>query len=146
MKTATRTILLALFPLLLAGVGACAGAKSAARVHPEKVQGPPRCSSCHETNLQRFDHEIDFVGTHRALAVQDQQVCEVCHQPSFCADCHGTKEELKPSGKLGERPGNGAPHRGDYLTQHRIDGRINPAPCFGCHGRKNEWRCQECHR
>jgi hypothetical protein len=38
------------------------------------------------------------------------------------------------------------PHRGDYITQHQIDGRINPAPCFRCHGRRNNERCAECHR
>lgn len=146
MKTPIRTIAFALFPSLLAGILACAGAKSTPRVHPEEVQGRPQCSACHETQMQRFDHAIEFVGTHRTLAAQDQQVCEVCHQPSFCADCHSAKEELKPSSKSWERPGNGSPHRGDYVTQHRIDGRLNPAPCFGCHGRKNEWRCRECHR
>jgi hypothetical protein len=27
----------------------------------------------------------------------------------------------------------------------RIDGRINPASCFPCHGRQNNERCKVCH-
>ena len=46
---------------------------------------------------------------------------------SFCSDCHAHREELKPSDKYKEYVTRDLPHRGDYLTQHQIDGRINPA-------------------
>jgi hypothetical protein len=38
------------------------------------------------------------------------------------------------------------PHRGDYLNQHMIDGRINPALCARCHGRTDNQRCRACHK
>ncbi len=48
----TRSAMTALAAALLLGVagllGACAGPKSTALVHPEKVQGAPICSSCHD--------------------------------------------------------------------------------------------------
>lgn len=146
MKSFLNALIAVLLPPVLAGIVACAGAKSTVRLHPEEIKGPPQCSSCHEADQALFDHGVDFVSNHRDLAVQGSRTCELCHQPSSCADCHGRKEELRPSEKNLLRPGSSAPHRGDYLTQHRVDGRLNPAPCFGCHGRKNDWRCRECHR
>jgi hypothetical protein len=39
------------------------------------------------------------------------------------------------------------PHRGDYVTRHRIDGRIDPTACFRCHGSpKRAKLCASCHR
>ena len=84
--------------------------------------------------------------THGRAAVRDQRVCEMCHKPSTCADCHGSKEEIKPSAKRGSRFDPATPHRGDYLSRHRTDGRLDPASCLPCHGRKNEERCSTCHK
>ena len=35
---------------------------------------------------------------------------------------------------------------GDYLSRHRIEGRIDPVSCLKCHGRQNNERCKLCHR
>jgi hypothetical protein len=133
--------------LLAAGlVAACAGPQSTSSVHPEKVQGMPQCSSCHDAGRTAVDHGADWMRTHGQAAVNDQRVCELCHRPSTCADCHGSKEEIKPSAKRGSRFDPATPHRGDYLSQHRVDGRLDPASCYPCHGRKNEERCRTCHK
>lgn len=149
MKTPSVTTGLAA-ALLVAGaavLAACGGPRSAAIVHPEKVPGPPICSSCHDADRTAYDHEADFIKTHGAVAIRDQRTCEACHQTSSCADCHaGREEEIKPSDKRPDRFDATTPHRGDYLTQHRIDGRLDPASCFPCHGRKNEGRCRVCHQ
>ena len=53
---------------------------------------------------------------------------------------------MKPNVKMGDRPDRMAPHRGDYLVTHRIDGRLDPGSCFRCHGNKNDGRCRQCHK
>ena len=57
-----------------------------------------------------------------------------------------TRVELKPSILRQTDTYRTLPHRGDYLTRHKIDGKINPALCYKCHGRRNDRRCQQCHR
>ena len=145
----TRSAMVVAAALLLSAaglLGACAGPKSAALVHPEKVQGAPICSSCHDAGSAASDHDARWMKTHGAVAVRDQRSCELCHQVSSCADCHGNKEEIKPSSKRGSRFDPATPHRGDYLSQHRIDGRLDPASCIPCHGRRDDGRCATCHK
>ncbi|HEY6000698.1 MAG TPA: cytochrome C [bacterium] len=132
--------------LAAAAIAACAGPQSTSRVHPEEVKGAPICSSCHDTGGQANDHDAAWMTSHGRAAVNDRRVCDLCHRASTCADCHGDKEEIKPSDKRGSRFDPAMPHRGDYLSQHRVDGRLDPASCFPCHGRKNDRRCTTCHK
>jgi len=126
---------------------ACAGPASTQRVHPERLTEVPQCTACHERGeTPPLDHGPGWVRGHADLARQNARTCELCHRASWCADCHGAGEEIKPSDKRATRPATAAPHRGDYIFQHRIDGRLDPASCFACHGRKNDWRCTKCHR
>jgi hypothetical protein len=130
----------------VAAVTACAGTQSYPTSHPEEVAGMPLCSECHTEWQKAYDHSNRFASSHRFYASRDQAVCQTCHLPSFCADCHADRDEIKPSDKFKDQPERTLPHRGDYLTRHKIDGKINPALCYKCHGRKNDRRCQECHR
>lgn len=120
--------------------------KAVVKHHPVEFKTPPICSDCHNDERAVFNHTADYAKQHGFYAAQKEAICEACHATAFCADCHTNKEELKPSDKLKDKPEMEMPHRGDYITQHRIDGRINPAPCFRCHGRRNNERCNECHR
>ncbi|HWR72999.1 MAG TPA: cytochrome C [Nitrospirota bacterium] len=139
-------ILIMLVLALAAGLYACAQTASFAKKHPAETESPPICRDCHTDWRATMDHTQDFIQRHRFYAAQKQNVCDGCHAPSFCADCHANKEELKPSDKYKDSPERAMPHRGDYLTQHKIDGKINPASCFPCHGRQNNARCKVCHR
>lgn len=121
--------------------------------HPVELLEAPRCTECHTDEsgaalkpINAFNHSPDWYRSHRFPAAQSSGLCEACHRPSFCIDCHAYKEELKPSGKHPDSPERWLPHRGDYLFQHRIDGRIDPASCFKCHGRQNNRTCKRCHR
>jgi hypothetical protein len=104
--------------------------------HPVELLAPPICSNCHPDERRDLDHSSDFYIKHRFIASQKDILCQSCHVSSFCADCHSNKEEIKPSDKFKELPERPMPHRGDYITQHKIDGKINPALCMKCHGRK----------
>lgn len=141
-----KLVFLFLLPVLAVIVVACAQTKSMVAWHPVEVPSPPTCSDCHTDDRAALNHTPDFSTRHKFYAAQIKQACGVCHIESFCSDCHAHKEELKPSDKYKDSPQLTMPHRGDYLNQHKIDGRINPASCFPCHGRQNNGRCKECHR
>ncbi len=127
-------------------VVACAQTASIATRHPVEVEKMPLCSDCHTDWRAALSHTADYSTRHKFYAAQRKQTCSLCHAEAFCADCHANKEEIKPSDKNKESPDIAMPHRGDYITQHMIDGKVNPASCFPCHGRQNNARCKVCHR
>ena len=153
-----------ILPLLAAVLGlslltACAllsPKASFAKSHPEafETNKRPTCSACHGTDLVKsgvktyasFDHSDAFVKNHKFPANQDPQACASCHAPAFCNDCHGGKVSMMPSVKLSDRPDRMMPHKGNYLSLHRIDAKIDPTGCFKCHGRANNEKCTACHR
>jgi hypothetical protein len=53
---------------------------------------------------------------------------------------------MKPSTRYGNRPDREFQHRGNYITLHKIEGKLDPASCYRCHGRANNERCIACHR
>lgn len=145
MKTSKLTLIVVL-GLMVNLLYACANTNSVARVHPEAVQGLTDCGQCHTDRWANLNHKApDFLFKHGVLA-GSRAACATCHQESFCADCHAHKDDLKPSDKYKESPERALPHRGDYLSRHRIDGMIDPSSCLKCHGRQNNEGCKRCHR
>lgn len=140
--------------LLLAGCSAVSPTPSVPARHPvEPAAGRVDCRECH-TNVSTgalkpygsFTHSRVFIESHGLYTAQSQALCASCHEPGFCQGCHVRRDELKPSIRLGDRPDRVLPHRGDYIVQHRIDGRLDPGSCFGCHGNKDNATCRPCHR
>ena len=119
--------------------------------HPEKMSRNQICTECHETQAEtivyeRYDHTVYFADNHGPVARVDGPVCNMCHQQSFCNDCHVLKTDLKPSIKNQTQNYRRMPHRGDYLSRHQIDGRIDPISCYRCHGNpKSSESCAQCH-
>ncbi len=148
MRTQTiRFAALLLIPVLAAAFLLSSVAAAAEMKHPVEVEAPAICSQCHEDWRASLDHTPEFGKLrHKFQAYQNKQACGICHVESFCSDCHAHKEFLKPSDKFKDEPQRDLPHRGDYINQHKIDGKINPASCMRCHGRQNNERCQACHR
>ncbi|MBU1710489.1 MAG: cytochrome C [Proteobacteria bacterium] len=111
----------------------------------------PICTKCHDPIgeqivFKQFDHTAYFAENHRQVAYQQSQVCFLCHQESSCNDCHGVRVELKPSLKNQTDNFRRTPHRGDYISRHRIDGRTDPSSCYRCHGNpKTSESCVRCH-
>jgi hypothetical protein len=123
--------------------------------HPEAlaVGQQVSCSECHEDqqkgtmkSFNAFSHTPSFVKNHRFYASSDDRLCSTCHKSSFCNDCHTNQVEMKPSIKYGNRPDREMPHRGNFMTMHKIEGKLDPASCYRCHGRANNERCITCHR
>jgi hypothetical protein len=152
-----------LLPLLaLAGIigiaASCAQMKTIPGLpasHPETlaVGQQVSCAECHDDQqkgtmkaLDSFSHTRSFVKNHRFYAASDDRLCSTCHKTSFCADCHTNQVEMKPSIKYGNRPDMEMPHRGNFMTLHKIEGKLDPASCYRCHGRANNERCVACHR
>ena len=145
------TVLLVPLTLLVA----CATLQGGDRLpatHPEDVgRARPTCTECHEPkgaaiNYERYNHTLFFMDNHRIEAQQAEAVCSMCHQTSFCNDCHATRIELKPSEHYRTETYRRMPHRGNYLARHRIDGRVDPTSCFRCHGNpKTSETCAPCH-
>ncbi len=148
MNTAYRIFMIGPAALLLSFFFACATTSSIERKHPVEVSTRPICSDCHDDWRSSMDHSAEYINRHKYDAAQQHQTCEICHTESFCADCHAHKEEIKSSDKYINQPDRSLsmPHPGDYISQHRIDGKINAASCFPCHGRQNNARCIVCHR
>jgi hypothetical protein len=145
-KKKVLTFLL-LLPVFVLALYMSTGTAGTALKHPVEVEAPVICSQCHTDWRASMDHSAEFGRLrHKFSARQNKQACDLCHIESFCADCHGVNESLKPSDKYKDAPERALPHRGDYLNQHKIDGRINPASCMKCHGRQNNARCKTCHR
>lgn len=150
------TLRVTLLLVLVTALTACAVIsvdKSLPAAHPEAL-GEKRvlCSECHDDQtkgsikpLTTFNHTPLFVKEHRYYG-SSERLCSVCHAVSFCNDCHATKGELKPSQKIGNRPDRELVHRGDFMTRHRIEGKLDPASCYRCHGRGNNEQCRSCHR
>ena len=122
--------------------------------HPAELEkGRVVCTECHDEPLKGtmnaadgFNHTATFIQFHREYASSEGKLCMSCHHESFCADCHTSKDELKPGTKHGDRADRIFPHRGDYLTKHKIDGKLMPEECFKCHGRQNNATCLKCHK
>jgi len=153
----TNQILTLLTLAGLLALSACAQLKALPSLpasHPEELAaGPVSCAECHEDQQKgtmkafaSFNHSRTFVQNHRFYAGSDEQLCVTCHKVSFCTECHTNKADMKPALKNGNRPDRMMPHRGDYLTLHKIEGKLDPASCYRCHGRANNERCVACHR
>jgi len=153
----------AIFPVLALAVltvvlAACAQMKAMPGLpdsHPETLAAGQQvnCSECHADQqkgtmkaIDVFNHSPSFVRNHSLYAAADDRLCATCHKTSFCADCHTNKVEMKPSIRNGYRPDRVMPHRGNFMTMHKIEGKLDPASCTRCHGRANNERCIACHR
>jgi hypothetical protein len=150
---ATATLLTGLITVL----ASCSGIKSnpnSYSSHAEYLSAGQQvtCSECHENEqkgtlkeMAFFSHTPVFVKNHGHYAATEDRLCASCHKSSFCTDCHASRSEIKPPTMYGDRPDRDMPHRGNFMTLHKIEGKLDPASCFRCHGRSNNERCNSCH-
>ena len=152
MKTKTVICILVLLITAILGCAGMARNEAPAR-HPEELtREDTDCLECHDNDLTgtlkpygTFRHTNTFLLNHGGYARQGQDLCNTCHGEPICLECHATNDPLTPALKRGDRPDRDLPHRGDYITQHRIDARIDPGSCVKCHGNRNDGKCVQCH-
>ena len=150
-----RVLMIITIFLILGFLFACAAMRSGYMPplrHPDQEGEDLRfCTDCHDISEEdfpygKFIHTGFFAANHRQMAYQSKDTCAMCHRQSYCDDCHAVRVELKPSIRYQTENSRWFPHRGDYLTRHRIDGRIDPTSCFRCHGNpKTSKTCIPCH-
>lgn len=100
-----------------------------------KAKAPGKCSTCHpkDFDLKPVNHKsADWLPPkHSKAAKQERKNCQMCHQETFCSNCHGMQ----------------MPHPADNWTkgakQHTAIGKANPASCTKCH-RQQDF-CSTCH-
>jgi hypothetical protein len=112
--------------------------------------GREDCLRCHEglhespaRPLSLYDHGQDFLRRHGTAAKGGEAVCAHCHGDEGCAQCHARNKVpvrtwLRSDPGV-ERPG---PHRGDFLTRHAVEARVDGKACLSCH---EERSCLSCH-
>lgn len=111
----------------------------------------PLCTECHDARdeyvaYENFNHTAYFGEQHRQIAYQSANICSMCHTENFCSDCHATSSELKPSLRDQSRTDRRTQHRGDFLSRHRIEARVDPTSCVRCHGNPRAAQtCAPCH-
>lgn len=123
------------------------------QVHPRNTERKIQpCTTCHADDtigqkpIRVFNHTSDWKTKHAFRGYIDRDVCQSCHQDSFCAECHMAGSSLKPSRKYADKPFLHFPHQGNYLQKHKIEGRLEPSSCYPCHGRRNNSLCRRCHK
>ena len=107
------------------------------------------CAKCHYDfaamglkKLSSYKHANDFMSRHAEYARKSAQACVQCHSETFCLDCHSKHEGLKPSLKYPERVRANLIHRGDWITMHRIEAKVDSSSCLKCHVTAE---CNTCH-
>jgi len=155
MRKRTWILIIALAAAGLMALGSCASMEERYTLpdkHPEQLgKGRPNCLDCHERDdgvvvFANYVHTPDWLHVHRLRAYQNDRVCSMCHQQSFCNECHTTRVELKPSILRQTDTYRRTQHRGDYLSRHRFDARVDPTSCVRCHGNPRASKtCAPCH-
>ncbi len=109
-----------------------------------------RCTRCH-TDLSRyplkpvadFSHEGNFVKEHPRAARASSETCALCHDQTFCADCHAATTHPRVEIKFPEKVDSDFIHRDDFLGHHQLDAQSDPAMCKRCH---SDSFCVTCHQ
>jgi hypothetical protein len=119
--------------------------------HEHKTEyAEARCDGCHK-DLSRyplqpvaslFSHQANFVQQHANAARSGDASCALCHEQSFCTDCHAQTVPTPIEIRYPERVASNFIHRNDYLSRHSIEAAADPAMCQRCHA--NSF-CQSCH-
>ncbi|BDG10585.1 cytochrome c3 family protein [Anaeromyxobacter paludicola] len=118
--------------------------------HHSEEFAQARCQPCHVDlksyplkPVSAFAHVGNFRKDHAQYARNSAATCAVCHDQTYCAQCHSTETRpMKPSLIFPEKVQADFIHRGDYVSRHQIEASADPASCRRCHG---SGFCQSCH-
>ena len=108
-----------------------------------------RCDACH-VELTRyplkpvadFSHNTNFTREHGRQARASSATCALCHEQTFCSDCHAKTTGVRPEIKYSERVDRDFIHRNDWITRHPLEAQWDASSCKRCHGTSF---CNDCH-
>lgn len=108
-----------------------------------------KCNDCHSDlshyplkPISIYSHAPNYVQRHERDARNDTSQCALCHEQTFCSDCHARTVGLKVEIKHAENVNSDYIHRNDFLGRHSIEARFNSTTCLRCHGSSF---CESCH-
>lgn len=141
-----------------------AGAASAPALSPGRRLLPahPECNACHQGDVDAgrcqlchdrldldprrpqsiYSHEEGFFARHGLKAAGAQDQCAMCHDQSFCAECHARTMTVTPALRHPDRPDRNRVHEGDWISKHVLEARRGDTGCLKCHGTSF---CAACH-
>lgn len=98
----------------------------------EYPDAPVACDACHPTDYKLLpqSHDVaDWLTEHPAALKADPNGCAMCHQQSFCDDCHGVE----------------IPHPANWAVAHsKVADERGRDVCARCHGAGPDL-CTSCH-
>lgn len=112
-------------------------------VHGGRVVATEACASCHPQgmNLMPKNHTEEFkTSAHPKDARRKLADCEMCHKPTFCADCHTTKQIVAKDHGMGKYENREV--RGKWRKIHGKEATAKEN-CWVCH---NQSYCNDCHK
>lgn len=97
------------------------------------AKAPGTCSTCHPASfsLRPESHRTEWQARHGKVALRDRQQCVMCHETTFCTNCHGVQ----------------MPHPKDWVRGvpgHSTVGAARRSVCAKCHTEKPDL-CSMCH-
>lgn len=115
----------------------------------ESAERGRKCDACHvdlaeEGSLpaSHLAHDGDWIREHGARASSSGDLCETCHQESFCASCHGVNVPALPAERRFSDPFRASVHRAGFVARHALEARSDPGACATCHQPES---CTSCH-
>lgn len=118
------------------------------RCHDD-LQKARTCDGCHENLAEEgtlpashLAHDGDWIREHGARASSSGDLCQTCHQASFCASCHGATAPALPAERRFADPFRAQLHRAGFAGRHALEARSDPGACATCH---TPDRCASCH-
>lgn len=108
------------------------------------------CARCHRSlsrytpdELSLVRHPPGFARGHGVEARVNERLCGQCHEPSYCARCHGAGQGVPLAAVEPMRAWREFIHRGDFLARHGAEARLDQSSCVRCHAVES---CDGCHR
>jgi nitrate/TMAO reductase-like tetraheme cytochrome c subunit len=100
------------------------------------AKAPGRCTLCHTaayTSMPSTHRErMQWLATHGETAKTDRRRCQMCHDDSFCTNCHVLPMPHPRNWARGDKPA------------HAVAATANPRVCEQCHGAM-PGLCTMCH-
>ncbi len=111
------------------------------------------CDLCHKAGSLRntdtkalwkyLDHSGDWLHRHGSQARGTDQTCAHCHKVETCAECHSRSNvPMRPSQLRLNQPDSMAHHRGDWISRHPMEAKLDSKSCQVCHQLSS---CKACH-